>query len=278
MRNFIALILLVISLTSFTFAQNIGQQSSDTTKLINYTDIQGNRQGNWLRKFESGKTAYTGYFVNNKLIGDFKRYYETGKLKAYIKYNKIGSVGYAVLYWNSETKMAEGKYINQNIKDSVWNYYYENGKLASTESYKEGAKDGAFKNYFVNGIQSQVLTYKNNKKDGLWKTFFENGSVRYETKHIKDKRDGPFNAYFEDGKLYLKAHYKNDMPDGKWTFYNKDGSLWKELEYINGKLVDEDKYNEEFKKQMLEWDKMKGKFSEPKEEDFFKSNNKNNDE
>lgn len=276
MRNLIVLITLIIGSIPLTFAQNIGQQSGDTTKLINYTDIQGNRQGKWQRKFESGKIAYTGYFVNNILIGDFKRYFETGKLKAYIKYNKTGSVGYAILNWNNETKMAEGKYVNQNVKDSIWNYYYESGKLAATESYKEGVKDGAFKNYFENGVLSQILTYKSNKKDGLWKTFFENGAVRYETKHINNKRDGPFNVYFDDGKLYLKAHYKNDMPDGKWTFYNKDGSIWKELEYINGKLVDEDKYNEEFKKQMLEWEKMKGKFKEPTEGDFYKNNNRNN--
>lgn len=270
MRNFIILFILLISMLPVSFAQNVGQNAGDTTKLINYTDIQGNRQGKWHRKYASGKTAFTGYFVMNKLIGEYKRYYESGVLKAVINYNKTGSVGYAVLYWDKKKRMADGKYINQNIKDSIWNYYGTDGVLKAQESYNSGIRNGAVKSFYPNGKQLTVINYKEGKKDGVWKTFYEDGKVRFETKHINDKRDGPFNVYFESGSVYLKGRYKNDFPDGKWIMYNADGTIWKEMEYVNGKLVNEEKYNEEFKKQMKEWEGMKGKIPEPNEGDFYK--------
>ncbi len=274
MQKLLVLIIFVIIILPSVSAQNVGQKA-DTAKLINYTDIQGNRQGNWHRKFASGKTAFTGYFVSNKLIGDYKRYYESGTLKAYVKYNKTGSVGYANLYWDSSKKMADGKYINQNVKDSIWNYYGMDGVLKASESYKAGIKDGASKSYYPSGKQLMILTYKDGKKNGVWKTLYEDGIVRFETKHVNDKRDGSFNVYYENGRIYLKGKYKSDSPDGKWTTYNPDGTVLKEVEYINGHMVNEEKFDEEFKKQMKEWEGMKGKIPEPNEGSFYNGGGKN---
>jgi antitoxin component YwqK of YwqJK toxin-antitoxin module len=270
MVKFVFLIIFILGSFSYIFAQNVGEKSADTTQLINYTDIQGNRQGKWHRKFASGKTAFTGYFVNNILIGDYKKYYESGILKAYIKYNKTGSVGYATLYWDNNKKMADGKYINQNIKDSIWNYYGTDGVIKALETYKSGIKNGACKSFYPSGKQLAVITYKEGKKNGIWKTFYEDGVSRFETFHINDKRHGSFIVHFENGKTYLKGNYKEDRPDGKWIKYNNDGTISKEMEYVNGKLIDQDKYDEEFQKQMKEWEGMKGKIPEPNEGDFYK--------
>jgi len=57
MRFFLAFVI-CINAISCTIAQNVGQKTGDTTALINYTDIQGNRQGKWIRKYDSGKIAY----------------------------------------------------------------------------------------------------------------------------------------------------------------------------------------------------------------------------
>jgi antitoxin component YwqK of YwqJK toxin-antitoxin module len=273
-RVLLTFTIILLMFNIFSYAQNVGQKDGDTV-IVNYTDIQGNRQGKWVRKYDEKRIAYEAYFKNNILIGDYKRYYKSGVLMVYIKYNKTGSVGYAKLYWDNKKVMAEGKYIKQNVKDSLWKYYDEEGLITSEEMYNAGVKDGVSKDYFKNGKTSEIMTIKNGKKNGIWKRFFESGGVRFETKHVLDKREGPFNVYYEDGKPYMLGHYKNDIPDGKWTIYNKNGSVEKVLEYINGKLVDQEKYDEEFKKEMKSWEQMKGKIPEPKESDFFKSGTRN---
>ena len=91
--------------------------------IINYTDINGNKQGHWEKKYQNGTIAYKAEFKNNKLVGEYTRYYQTGTIKAIIKYDITGNKGKAILYWDDGTKMATGNYINQNVKDSIWVYF-----------------------------------------------------------------------------------------------------------------------------------------------------------
>ncbi len=250
------------------FTQNVGQPGNDS--IINYTDIQGNKQGRWIKKYDKNRIAYEGYFVNNKLVGNYKRWYYSGALKADIKYNNDGSIGYAKLYWDNGKLMAKGKYVNQNVKDSVWEYYGVDGALMMKETYVNGVLHGPSYSYFRNSRISRKAPYENGKLHGVYKEYWEdNGLTRLEIHYEKGVRKGPIKVYYDDGKTYLIGYYEKDLPHGKWTVYYKDGSIEKELEYINGILKNEDEYNREFAKKVMEWDKMKGKIPEPKEEDFF---------
>ena len=75
MKNCIQ-ILIIILLGNAALSQNVGQKG-DTLK--NYTDINGLKQGYWQKKYYNGNIKYEVYFKNNKPIGEFKRFYESGK-------------------------------------------------------------------------------------------------------------------------------------------------------------------------------------------------------
>lgn len=249
-------------------AQNVGQPGNDS--IINYTDIQGNKQGKWMKKYKNGTIAYIGYFKNNMLVGTYKRWYTSGALMCEINYNYDGSVGYARLYWDNGKLMAKGKYINQNIKDSVWEYYGVDGKLMRRETFVKGVLNGDSYSFYRDGKPSCHATYKNGKLDGIYREFWEdNGQVRLEI-HYKDSvRYGPLRVYYYNGKMYIDGNYYDDLPHGKWKIYKENGTLDRELEYIRGHLKDEEERDRAFAKQVLEWEKIKGKIPEPREEDFF---------
>ncbi len=248
-------------------AQNVGQPGNDS--IINYTDIQGNKQGKWIRKYDKDHIAYTATFKNNWLVGEYKRYYASGALKADILYNMDGSVGYAKLYWDNGKLMAKGKYVQQHIKDSVWEYYGTDGVLMAKETYVNGVLNGMSCSYFRNGNYSKTAPYVKGKINGVYKEYIETGLCRLEITYSNGVRQGPLNVYYDDGHQYLKANYDKDLAHGKWTIYFRNGKVDRELEYDHGELKNADAYNEAFKKQMKEWESMKGKIPEPREEDFF---------
>jgi len=268
MKKLFYIVIIIFAVNVSLYSQNVGQPGNDS--IVNYTDIQGNRQGKWIRKYDKDKVAYIGYFKNNKLVGTYKRWYYSGALKAEIRYNNDGSVGYAKLYWDDGKIMSKGKYINQNVKDSIWEYYGTDGALLSKESYNKGVLNGNTYDYFRDGSLSKLAPYVNGKLHGIYKEYWETVSrVRLEIAYKNGVRLGAIKVYFDDGKPYLVGNYVNDLPDGKWTVYTQDGKVDKELEYINGRLKDEDKYDKEFTKKVMGWDKMKGKIPEPSDEEFF---------
>src|SRR6056300_447001 len=85
----------------------------------NLTDSSGKKQGKWVKKYESGKTRYTGTFKNDIPVGTFIYYFERegGKMSE-ISYRGTTGVGYAKLYHRSGVLQAEGVY-NAQVKDST---------------------------------------------------------------------------------------------------------------------------------------------------------------
>jgi uncharacterized protein len=266
MRFGFYILICLIFLSSLLFSQNIGQHG-DT--IINYIDINGNKQGHWEKKYRNGNIAYKADFKNNKVIGEYKRYYESGPVKSIIKYDKYGNKGKVVFFWDDGTKMAVGNYVNQNVKDSIWLYYATDGILIMLESYKNGKKDGISKKFWRNGKPSQEVPWENDMVNGAYREFYESGKTLVETGYKKGVNDGLFFRYYESNRIAIKGFYKNNMEEGKWQYFDSKGNLLYEIEYKNGVPVNEKQLNEEFKKQMKEWDRNKGKFSEPNDKMFF---------
>ncbi|MCX7954275.1 MAG: toxin-antitoxin system YwqK family antitoxin [Bacteroidales bacterium] len=269
----IGVVILILTINKFVFSQNVGQPWEEDS-VINYIDINGMRQGWWVRKYDKDKIAYVAYFKDNKIVGEYKRWYKSGALKARILYNKDGSVGYAELYWDNGKIMAKGKYINQNIKDSVWEFYGTDGYLMVKENYRNGVLEGKSISYYRNKEHSpvRVAIYKNGKLNGIYREYFENKLVKLEITYINGVRNGPITVYYDNGKKYIEGYYKNDLPEGKWIKYDRNGNIEKEYKYVKGELENQQEVDREFARQVKEWDKMKGKIPEPRPEDFFKDN------
>jgi antitoxin component YwqK of YwqJK toxin-antitoxin module len=69
-------------------------------------------------------------------------------------------------YPNGELK-AEYSFVN-NLPDSQWKYYDENGIIVEIRSYRMGEFHGTWKTFNKHGILTSIAHYKNNLKHGTW--------------------------------------------------------------------------------------------------------------
>jgi len=238
--------------------------------VVNYTDINNKKQGTWIKHYDNGNIAYKTYFINDIPVGEYKRYYYNGKVKADILYDKKPTgTGTATLYWDDGVLMATGFYKNIKVKDSIWTMYGTDGALVVRLTFKDGIKNGKEAKYFRNGRFSEVLTWKDGVKDGVWRWYYDNGQVRMETKYKMKKRDGLFRVYYETGKFYIEGRYVNDYREGKWMFYDAHGNVDKEVDYVHGVASNHAEVELELTKKLQEWEKNKGNIPEPSVDDVY---------
>jgi len=249
--------IIILLLSTNLFSQNIGQEG-DTLK--NYTDINGLKQGYWEKKYSNGEIEYTGYFIDNKPVGEFKRYDKYGNLYAFLINDTTTNHSRATFYHRNGKVIATGNYIGHN-KDSIWNYYDGNDILYLQESYKNGKKDGTFKRYSRERVLLEEINWKDDVRNGVWRKYYYNGIMMWEGYYVNGKLEGEAKVWNSNGKLYKKGSFKNDLMEGIWTKYDEHGNIIKQYKYINGICPElEDEQNEMLK----EMQKSKGKFPEPK--------------
>jgi antitoxin component YwqK of YwqJK toxin-antitoxin module len=85
-------------------------------------------------------------------------------------------------YYPNKQVQLEGTF-QDNKRNGIWTYWYENGKMWSQGNY-------------VNG-----------KSTGKRTTFFENGKVRYEGFYKEDMRVGKWRFFDENGRLLQEVDY-----------------------------------------------------------------------
>ena len=258
--------LIVLLNISITFSQNIGQKGDS---LINYKDINGMRQGKWSKNYKNGRVAYTANFKNDKMVGLYQRFHTTKKLALDITYDDKES-GYAKLYYDNGVLEAEGKYINRNVKDSLWKFYATDGKLVVDINYSAGKLNGKENKYWRNGNRMDLKTWTNDKLDGVWSRYFEDGKMRMQIQYKDNIRTGKIQLFHPNGRLSINGHYTNNLRSGHWMFYNEDGTVKRDTEYINGVAKDQAKIDAKTTKLIEEWEKMDGVIPDPNIDNMFK--------
>jgi antitoxin component YwqK of YwqJK toxin-antitoxin module len=252
------LIILFTSISIHLFSQ---KKENRVDTLLNYKDINGLKQGNWKQTFENKKPKYEAYFVDDKPIGEFKRWDNSGNLIAVLNYDTKGEKANAVLYHQNGKVLATGKYVGQN-KDSIWQYYDQNTICYLQESYKSGVKHGTFKNFTSEKILIEEINWKDGIKDGEWKKYYTTGPLMWKSTYVNGKMEGDAKAYFEDGKVYKEGKFVNDLMEGAWFKYKTNGSLEKVYQYKNGISPESEKENDEMMRLI---DENKDKYNGPQD-------------
>lgn len=233
------------------------------TQPANAFDITGKKTGFWRVQHDNGKVRYEGFFVNDKPVGEFKRYYRSGVIQASMNFSGDGSQAYAILFFENAKPAAEGKYV-EKLKDSIWNYYSEHDNhLTMKENYVLGKKQGASIKYYRNDQMSELIHYKDDLRNGLWEQYYENGKIRLRSNYVDDLREGVFQTWNHEGLPSVKGKYRKGVMNGEWIYYNDNGELEISAEYNDGQLIPNDeieKRKEEFSKRVEE---SIGKFIEP---------------
>lgn len=201
---------------------------------INKVDQKGWKQGAWVKYYPESKVAiYQGQFKDNKPFGEFRYYFASGKVKIIIQHRDQNRSD-AWFYFESESLMAEGQYLNFK-KDSIWTNYNEQGLLISREVYKDDKLNGLKVTYYLEGQITEkeiVLTIENFKDsllDGTYESFYMKGNRKEKGTYTKNMKNGEWLTFHTNGKIAVRSNYKNDLLHG-WVFsYDVNG-------HENGKI------------------------------------------
>lgn len=206
---------------------------------INQTDANGQKQGVWTRTYSNGVPRYEGQFKNNHPFGEFKYYYESGKIKAVTVFSTDGIVARTKTYHENSQPMAEGKYIKQK-RDSIWLFYSDvDGKLLSSETYKKGVLHGTTKTFYPEtGNVAETIEYFNGIKEGPYKKYFPDGELMTEGTYKNDVLVGKFTLYHPNGKIQVKGKYKNGRQIGNWEYFDEEGNPVSEEDFKKDNVED----------------------------------------
>jgi antitoxin component YwqK of YwqJK toxin-antitoxin module len=230
---------------------------------LNMTDATGKRQGPWVKKYPNGNILYQGTFKDDKPVGEFKRFYDDGKVKDVLTYDIAGNTATAVFYHPNGKKAAEGTYVSQK-KEGTWKYYsaLTDGYIISEENYVADKHEGISKKYYNSGTIAEIIQYHDGLKDGDWIQYYVDGKTCLKATYLKGMLEGTFLLYFPEGNLQFEGAYLADKRNGSWKAYNEDGSLKSEIEYIAGKTADPS-FAEQETKYLDDLEKNKGKILDP---------------
>ena len=171
-------------------------------------DMDGDKQGNWKYYFESGKIRAKGKFKKNRRDGKW------------------------IFYYENNTKEQIGEYINGRY-NKIWRWYYKDGSLAREENYYRGKENGDFIEFDEFGNEIVIGFYIEGNKEGEWK--YNVGDHTEIGKYQNNLKEGIWNYYYLNGKLYFKGNYIQGYADGKHKYYYKNGKLKEEKVYVMGR-------------------------------------------
>lgn len=230
---------------------------------MNQTDQNGLKQGHWIRTYPDGSKMYEGIFINGHPAGEFKRFYENGRIKSIMIFSENGKEADAVLYYPDGKMASRGKYVNQK-KEGKWQFYSSTGGnyLICEQSFVNDLREGISLGFYPDGKTGDRTMYQSDLKNGLREQFYENGAPYTRSNYKNGKLEGTFEAWFPDGKKMYSGAYRNDVRDGLWIICNEDGSLKYRVEYRNG-VPDNPDIDNDVVNYINSLEKQKGKIPDP---------------
>ncbi len=195
-------------------------------------DKSGKKQGDWKEFYDNGRIRAEGKYVNNKRIGKWIFYFENGKIEQ------------------------TGFFDNGGQYTGDWKWYFPDGSLRIVEKYFEGEREGDYLEYdsdgeimiqgeYVNGSKEgdwvtnvngfiEKGTYLDNVKDGLWKYYYTSDTLYFEGRFIDGNPDGTHIWYYRNGKIKKIGDYIMGLKEGYWKYFDEGGKLILKIKFKDG--------------------------------------------
>lgn len=237
-----------IILIAFSFNLSLSAQSAeagDSDTVLNYVDIQGNKQGQWIKHYSNGNVRFKGFFIDDIEQGTFKHYHRNGRIKSVLNYDDDGAAT-VEMFWENGNRAAKGAYNSERERIGYWQLFYQDGRLLQTIEYENGQAHGEVVMYYP-GTDVKLLecTYKNARLNGEYIKYFNN-SLKMEEGSYKDGfKHGKYTYYTSDGFIDEQGQYVEGRRVGEWLTYSK-GEFEDTVKYINGRP-------ENYEELMQEW-------------------------
>jgi antitoxin component YwqK of YwqJK toxin-antitoxin module len=227
---------------------------------VNLTDDQGLRQGPWQRSYPNGRLMYEGTFLNDKPVGEWRRYHENGQLRAVLVHGSSDSVR-ARLFDERARLVAEGMYLGEK-KLGIWKYYSDD-RLISEETFEDGVKLGKARLFYADGRVLEESEWQNGLRHGAYRALFPSGNPFLECVYRNGMRNGFCISYFPSGSMEVDAFYSDDLPDGEWKYYTEQGQIRYTLQYSKGVLLNPEVLYELETSQLEELEKKGRQIADP---------------
>jgi len=241
----------------------------------NQRDATGRKQGYWEAVDSNGRLVYSGYFENDKPVGEIKRYYPTGEVRVIMNYDRQSAKVRARFFQKSGELVAQGNYIG-TLRDSVWLFYSEIAKTVSRRAtYTAGKLNGKEQSFYPDGTVAEETMWKDGLRNGPWTQYFDNGQPKAVSTYLNDKLNGAYTVFYPDGKPMAEGVYRQDIPDGDWKRYDENGKPASTIRYANGKITNADELEaaeQELFKKLME---QAGSLKEPTLEDALRETQQN---
>lgn len=217
-----------------TVISQSGSQQVDHDTVLNYTDIHGNKQGQWIQYHPNGNVRYEGFFIDDIPQGTFTRYHRNGVMQSQKVFDDDGSCSIEY-FWENGRKAAKGRFNANRERDGLWHIYYTEGSLLSIINYKNGQAEGEV-TLFYPGTSIKLLdcSYKDAKLHGEYIKYFNTGRKMIEGNYKNGLRHGHFTFYTPDGFIDEEGYYHHGIKQGEWTRFTL-GEVSEQLNYIDGR-------------------------------------------
>lgn len=248
-------ILTVIAMT-LAAAGTTGEVSLPQDGSVNQTE-GGKRVGHWIVKAANGKTE-EGDYVDGKKSGVWTTRAADGTIRSEVTFTGGMSKGPAKIYYANGTLMESGTW-NVDHWEGGYTRFNESGSKACDFTYNaKGRREGRQVYYHENGKVMYDGEWSDGKITGSVAMYDENGKKTGERKY---DAAGNFCGTTEAAKADTSQSPqkpKNLNSSGEATIFNKDGRKSQSGRFVDGKLIDGERYTYDKTGRLTRIDKVKG--------------------
>ena len=169
---------------------------------------------------------------NEKRMGEWKNYFETGELKSSGGFVNDRQHGEWNFFSQDGKKLQVGNF-NYGVMEGEWKWHFPSGNIFREETYVKGKPNGMCIQYSDSATIVAKGEYVEGEREGFW---IENvGDIREEGSYIMGQKNGMWKTYYKDGQLYHAGNFVQGDADGRHVFYYPDGTLKEEQYYVMGR-------------------------------------------
>jgi TonB family protein len=231
------------------------------TKTETYKDDV--KQGLYTEFYADGKKSVEGNYLNGRKDGTWNSWYSDGKLSSKLNYDgtyaeQNTKEGLQQWWFENGQLREQSNYVNhQLVSRATW---YNNGKKKSVEYYKNKLPNGTWRTYpapseSTDTLPSKIANYADGKREGIQLGYYH-GRLSEEIFYEDDKLNGTFQKWDTKGQLGVYENYVDGKLDGLCKYYNY-GKCIREVTYVKGKKHGEEKeYDANGELYRISWYKM----------------------
>ena len=192
-------------------------------KKFSNSDILSTKTNKKLMRFSNGTIYMELEFKDGEkdiLDGEFKEYYESGKLKTVGVYKDNLWHG-RIKDYNENGILIADVMMKNGVENGEDISYNANGSIKQKSTKLDGKMNGLVTAYDEDGVLTIDQVYENGEATGKYRQYFNDGTISHEGQKINDEFSGELKCFYENGDIKATINYDTNL----MRTFNPDGTL-----------------------------------------------------